>query len=63
MGLSLVYAFAEGEVMNDIVDTMEELLDLSRQLFGTSAWLTTQQPWPELSVQEETSGSVCEGWY
>lgn len=63
MGLSLVYAFAEGEVMNDIVETMEELLDLSRHLFGTSAWLTTQQPWPELNVHEEISDSICEGWY
>jgi len=45
-GLSLVYAFAESEVMEEIVDTLEEVLDLSRQLFGTSSWLTlmTQQP-------------------
>src|ERR1700727_2608544 len=52
MGLSLVYAFAESEVMEDIVDTLEELLEISRQLFGTSAWLTTQQPWP---VDEEAA--------
>jgi len=58
MGLSLVYAFAESEVMEDIVDTLEELLDLSRQLFGTSAWLTTQQPWPEMSVDEEAAGGI-----
>jgi hypothetical protein len=59
MGLSLVYAFAESEVMEDIVDTLEELLEISRQLFGTSAWLTTQQPWP---VDEEAA-SVSDGWY
>jgi hypothetical protein len=57
MGLSLVYAFAESEVMKDIVDALEELLDLSRQLFGTSAWLKTPQPWPEMSVDEAGSGN------
>jgi hypothetical protein len=62
MGLSLVYAFAESEVMEDIVDTLEELLDLSRQLFGTSAWLTIQRPWPEMSMDEETANG-SDGWY
>lgn len=64
MGLSLVYAFAETEVMTDVVDTLEELLDLSRQLFGTSAWLTAQQPWAEMSINDRSSpGSVNDGWY
>jgi len=62
MGLSLVYAFAEKEVMEGVVDALEELLDLSRQLFGTSAWLTTQQPWSEISVGEE-GADESSGWY
>lgn len=60
MGLSLVYALAESEVMGDIVDTLEELLDLTRQLFGTSEWLTIQQPWEWMDV-DVANGS--EGWY
>lgn len=63
MGLSLVYAFAEVEVMKDIVNTLEELLDLTRQLFGTTAWLTTQQPWAETIISEEHPGNVNDGWY
>jgi hypothetical protein len=59
MGLSLVYAFAEKEVMEGVVDALEELLDLSRQLFGTSAWLTTQQP---ISV-DEGRADESSGWY
>lgn len=63
MGLSIVYAFAESEVMKDIVDSLEELLDLSRQLFGTSAWLTTQQPWAEMTIDEEAPGNPQDGWH
>jgi hypothetical protein len=59
-GLSLVYAFAESEVMEEVVDTLEELLELSWQLFGTPSWLTTQQPWPEIAQEEEASG---DGWF
>lgn len=28
--------------MTDMVDTIEQLLNLSRQLFGTSTWLQNQ---------------------
>ncbi|KAF9228048.1 hypothetical protein BS17DRAFT_793616 [Gyrodon lividus] len=45
--LSLVYSLAEREVMKDMVDTPEELLELCRALFGTSAWLT--QTWLEMN--------------
>lgn len=38
MGLSLAYAFAELDLLGRLVDTNEELLDLGRKLFGTSAW-------------------------
>ncbi|KAL0947218.1 hypothetical protein HGRIS_013335 [Hohenbuehelia grisea] len=40
LGLSMVYAFAETDVLTELVETLEELLELSRQLFGTSAWFT-----------------------
>ncbi|KAJ3915272.1 hypothetical protein F5877DRAFT_81995 [Lentinula edodes] len=38
MGLSLIYALAETNILTDIVETIDELLELSRQLFGTAAW-------------------------
>ncbi|KAI0928180.1 hypothetical protein AcW2_004274 [Taiwanofungus camphoratus] len=59
MGLSLVYAFAEQEVMKSMVDTLEELLDLSGRLFGTSAWLTQDLHLSIASIQEEGN----HGWY
>lgn len=58
MGLSLVYAFAEQEAMKDMVNTLEELLDLTGQLFGASAWLTQYPPSSRTSIQEESNG-----WY
>lgn len=42
LGLSLVYALAEIDALTDVVDVTEELLDLSRQLFGTSSWFELQ---------------------
>ncbi|KAF9489836.1 hypothetical protein BDN71DRAFT_1455486 [Pleurotus eryngii] len=38
LGLPIVYAFAEADVLRELVDTLEDLLELSRQLFGTSSW-------------------------
>lgn len=62
-GISLAYSVAEGEVMRDMVDTIEGLLELCRQLFGTSAWLI--QTWPEMSVYnaDEGPGTPGEGWF
>jgi hypothetical protein len=40
LGLSHLYGFAEGEVLEDLVDTLERLLSISRTLFGTAEWLT-----------------------
>jgi hypothetical protein len=59
-GMSLVYSVAEREVMRDMVDTIEELLELCRQLFGTSAWDT--HTWPEMNV-EEGPGTPGDGWF
>ena len=39
-GLSLVYAFAEQQMMHNMVDTLEALLEVTGSLFGTSTWLT-----------------------
>ncbi|KAG1756228.1 uncharacterized protein EDB91DRAFT_1091325 [Suillus paluster] len=62
-GISLAYSVAEREVMRDMVGTIEELLELCRQLFGTSAWLT--RTWPEMSVHnaEEGPGTLGDGWF
>lgn len=38
LGLSVIYAFAEIDVLRELVDTIDELLYLARQLFGTSLW-------------------------
>jgi hypothetical protein len=40
LGLSHLYGFAEGEVLEDLVDTLERLLNICRTLFGTAEWLT-----------------------
>jgi len=64
MGLSLVFAFAESEVLKDLVETLEELLDLCRQLFGSSAWLT--EPVSQVSTQTDASSDIEDepvGWY
>ncbi|TFK42866.1 hypothetical protein BDQ12DRAFT_644760 [Crucibulum laeve] len=39
LGLPMVYAFAEMRVLGEMVDTVEELLDVTRQLFGSLSWL------------------------
>ncbi|OCH95253.1 hypothetical protein OBBRIDRAFT_614539 [Obba rivulosa] len=59
MGLSLVYAFAEQEVLKNMVDTLEELLEISGRLFGTSTWLSHDTRWSRMSVHEERG----HGWY
>lgn len=59
LGLSLVYAFAEQEVMQNLVDTLEELLEQTGRLFGTSAWLTHESHFSRTSTMEEGD----HGWY
>ncbi|KAH9174246.1 hypothetical protein EDB89DRAFT_2067893 [Lactarius sanguifluus] len=49
LGLSHLYGFAEGEVLEDLVDTVERLLSISRTLFGTAEWLTGEPP-PEVGA-------------
>lgn len=45
MGLSLVYSFAEQEVLRNTVTMLETLLEVTGSLFGTSAWLTSDSQW------------------
>ncbi|KAI0047054.1 hypothetical protein FA95DRAFT_1493111 [Auriscalpium vulgare] len=59
MGLSLVYAFAESELLKDMVDTLEGLLNICRTLFGAATWLE-ERHWSEVTVIEE---NVHHGWY
>jgi hypothetical protein len=40
LGLSHLYASAEGEVLAYLVDALESLLGTGRTLFGTAEWLT-----------------------
>jgi hypothetical protein len=40
LGLSHLYAVAEGEVLSYLVDALEDLLSIGRSLFGTAEWLT-----------------------
>jgi hypothetical protein len=66
MGLSLVYAFAESEVLRDLIDNIEELLQLSRDLFGSAAWLT-ETPCSYLTPVPTEPGTPAEedtlAWY
>ncbi|KAG2349332.1 hypothetical protein BDR05DRAFT_979574 [Suillus weaverae] len=62
-GISLAYSVAEGEVMRDMVDTIEGLLELCRQLFGTSAWLTYTRPETSVYNADEGPGTPSEGWF
>jgi len=57
--LSLVYAFAEQEAMLNMVNTMEELLDLTGHLFGTDAWFVAE----EISSGATTPDEEGRGWY
>ncbi|KAI0085393.1 hypothetical protein BDY19DRAFT_896736 [Irpex rosettiformis] len=62
LGLSLVNAFAEQEVMRNMVDTLEALLESTGSLFGTSAWLTHDTHWSKLTIHND-EGHNDHGWY
>ena len=53
LGLSYLYGFAEGEVLEDLVDTLERLLGISRTLFGTAEWLTGESA-PEVGAHVDS---------
>lgn len=58
LGLSLIYVFAELDLLAELVDTMDELVELTRQLFGTSSWLHQLNPTP---MQTSGMTSVHDG--
>jgi hypothetical protein len=53
LGLSHLYSFAEGEVLEDLVDTLERLLGISRTLFGTAEWLIGESA-PEVGAHPDS---------
>jgi hypothetical protein len=55
LGMSLVYIFAELDLLAELVDAIDELVDLTRQLFGTSAWLDQTNPTPMHSSMQDDS--------
>jgi len=56
LGMSRMYASAEGEVLAYLVDTLEGLLGIGRTLFGTAEWLTEVpvSPDPEVASAAES---------
>ncbi|KXN87739.1 hypothetical protein AN958_08215 [Leucoagaricus sp. SymC.cos] len=44
--ISLIYIFAELDLLAELVDAIDDLVDHTRQLFGTSAWLDQMNPTP-----------------
>lgn len=45
--------------MRNMVDTLEKLLELCGELFGTSAWLTEDASWTTATAVDEGR----DGWY
>lgn len=43
LGLSLIYAFAEIDLLRDLAERLEELLDVTKQLFGSHSWFTLDE--------------------
>jgi len=65
MGLSPVHAFVEGELMTAMVDALEDTVELCRNLFGSSDWLTLDRPPALVSRSSSTSGlegAEDKGW-
>jgi hypothetical protein len=56
LGMSRMYASAEGEMLVYLVDTLEGLLGIGRTLFGTAEWLTDVpvSPDPEVAPTAES---------
>lgn len=44
LGLSLIYVFAELDQLARLVSTIDEAVELTRRLFGTSSWLKIDDP-------------------
>lgn len=59
VGVSLIYVLSELELLAELVDTIDELVDLTRQLFGTSSWLSRQAQTPMLTPRDTTVCSLA----
>lgn len=59
VGLSLIYVMSELELLAELVDTIDELVDLTRQLFGTSSWLSNHPPTPMHTPRDPTVCSLA----
>ncbi|GLB35274.1 putative fusaric acid resistance protein-like [Lyophyllum shimeji] len=55
LGLPALYALAEINLLRDLVQDIEDLLDLTRQLFGTSAWYSGPLLTPSPTIDEATT--------
>ena len=55
LGMSHMYASAEGEVLAHLVDTLDSLLNICRTLFGTAGWLEVEAPGSPVSAESEVA--------
>jgi len=63
LGMSRIYASAEGEVLAYLVETLENLLGIGRTLFGTAEWLTEAPVAAESEVAPHGEGREADGWH
>jgi len=64
MGLSPVYAFVEGEIMQAMVVTLEAMTELCRSLFGSNEWAVPSHAGTRLSspvISRQASEDNIEG--
>ena len=63
LGMSRMYASAEGEVLAYLVDTLEGLLGIGRTLFGTAEWLTEVPVSPDPEVAPAAESEKLNGYH
>jgi hypothetical protein len=62
--LPAVHVMAEQELLIKLVDKLEDVLDLARELFGAAAWLEVPPSRPASVVNSPTDEGGHEmGWY
>jgi hypothetical protein len=63
LGMSRIYASAEGEVLAYLVETLENLLGIGRTLFGTAEWLTEAPVAADSEVAPHAEAEKQNGWH
>jgi hypothetical protein len=68
MGLSPAYAFVEGEIMKEMVVTLETMTELCRALFGSAEWAVssrggTRVNSPTISRQTSREDDLARPWF